>query len=142
MDIYSNPQSAFAGLFIGHSNALTGEVDTGPGGELTIKCDQGLEFRSTPRSHIQKGDKVLILIRQERMRIHEIGASDCKPEANCIPASVELMTFQGSIIEYICIANGHEFKIRRPNEGNVPLLHSGDEVQIEWDPEDCILIKR
>ena len=143
MDIYSNPQSAFAGLFIGHSNSLNCDVTGMDSVYLQIISDKGLIFNSTSRSHVQKDDKVLILIRQERMRIHRIGDEErCTRGSNCIPAKVELMTFQGSIIEYICTAKDHEFKIRRPNEGDVLIVESGEVVRIEWEPADCILIKK
>lgn len=142
MEIYSNPQSEFAALFIGHSNSLFGSVIGDEEGFIKIKSDKGLPFSSTPQPNIQKNDKVLVLIRQERMRIHRPGDKECKPTANCIPAEVELMTFQGSVIEYICNARGHEFKIRRPNEGNILIVSSGEKINVEWDPEDCIIIKK
>lgn len=143
MDIYSQPSSAFAGAFIGHSNSLEGTVVGFENGHLLVRSSGGLVFQSKAASEIGEGDEVLALVRQERLRIHpsEHG-EDCEPGANCISAELSLMTFLGPTIEYICVAGGHEIRVRRPNEGSLPAISSGQAVLLEWDPADCTVIKK
>lgn len=144
MDIYSRPSSAFAGLFIGHSNTLRGIVAASEGQHLVIKCGEDLTFRSahTPNlSDFSQGEEVLALVRQERMRLHTDTNGHADPSANSITAEVSLVTFLGPIIEYICMVGHQEIRVRRPNEGSLPAVSPGEKVQIEWDPADCVVVR-
>lgn len=141
LDIYSRPSSAFAGTFIGHSNVLEGRVAGVEGQNLVIKTGEGLVFRGTNTAELNQGDAVLVLIRQERIRLYD-NADEHASNVNRIPAEVLMVTFLGPTIEYICMAGGHEVRVRRPNEGSLPQVSAGHTVQIEWDPADCIVIKR
>jgi ABC-type Fe3+/spermidine/putrescine transport system ATPase subunit len=144
MDIYSRPTSAFAGLFIGHSNTLRGTVAANEGQHLVVRCGEDLTFRSahTPNlSEFSQGEAVLALIRQERMRLHTDANGDADPSANSITAEISLVTFLGPIIEYICMVGNQEIRVRRPNEGSLPAVSPGEQVQIEWDPADCVVVK-
>ena len=142
MDIYSRPNSTFAGMFIGHSNALNAVVEEIENDQPIIRSEGGLVFRSTHIPDISPGDRVMVLVRQERMRlsVDENGGSP-DPSINSIPAELSLVTFLGPTIEYICFAGGQEIKVRRPNEGSLPVVSSGQMVHLQWDPNDCIVIK-
>jgi putative spermidine/putrescine transport system ATP-binding protein len=141
LDIYSQPTSAFAGTFIGHTNALQGTVVEAGTGYLVIKTDHGLVLRSgCARTDIQQGDPVLVLLRQERMRLCA-NPEEVAMGVNRIPAELLMVTFLGPTIEYICRVEGHEVRVRRPNEGSLPAVCVGQAIGVEWDCADCIIVK-
>lgn len=141
--IYSNPSDEFAGLFIGHSNALEGTVEELHEENCSIITSDGLRFNCGRKPGVENKGPVLILIRQERMRIYQDGDPRAK-QASCnqIEGKLTLQTFQGPTIEYICDVEGNEIKIRRPNEGILPEIKPGEKVFIQWDPQDCMVIER
>jgi putative spermidine/putrescine transport system ATP-binding protein len=140
-DIYSRPNSAFAASFIGHSNLLEGQVQAREGRHWVVKAGSELKLTCAGRDDLQPGDEVVVLWRQERMRLHENG-SRLSPDSNTLPAELVMVTFLGPTIEYICRAQGHELRLRRPNEGSLPQLRQGQTVQLSVDPADCIVLRR
>lgn len=139
-DIYSRPNTPFSATFIGHSNSLHGTVIEARGEECLVQTENGLHIRVGQRAGLGQDDRVLVLVRQERLRL-SINANEHAPAANQIAAEVSLVTLLGPIIEYICVAQGHEFRIRRPNEGNLAPVAEGQTAYVEWDPSDCIVLK-
>lgn len=142
LEIYSHPRSAFAASFIGHSNALHGSiVERDEADNFVIKTDRELIFHSRSNPEQKPDDHVLVLIRQERMRLYD-GHGRQQPGKNCLPGEVLMISFLGPMIEYICLVGNHELRVRRPNEGTLPKLEVGSPVQVEWDPADCIVLGR
>jgi len=141
MEIYSNPTSEFVADFIGHSNLLQGVVDQVVGEEAFVTIDDGLKVVAGTRPGISAGMDVLVLIRQERIRLGRLGAA--LPESkNIIEASLSLTNFLGPTIHYICNTEQREIHLRRPNEGKVNLIQPGERVQLFWNPDDCVLIPK
>lgn len=142
LEIYSQPHSQFAASFIGHSNAFQGTlVERDDAGDFVVETDRNLVFRSNAGIGQQPGDEVLILIRQERMRLYEDG-NRRNSGANRLSGEVLMISFLGPMIEYICQVGDHELRVRRPNEGSLPQVEVGSEVRVEWDPADCIVLSR
>lgn len=142
LEIYSKPRSEFAASFIGHSNAFHGTItERNAAGDFMVKTGEGLVFQSCGNEEQKPGDKVLVLIRQERMRLYETdGGQNQAPRTNCLPAEVIMISFLGPMIEYICQVGNHELRVRRPNEGTLPDLKVGSPVQVAWDAADCIVL--
>ena len=140
LEIYSAPNSAFAASFIGHSNSFQGTIlEHDESGQAVIKTDRDLVFRSHSSAEQKAGDQVLVLIRQERMRLStDNGTSNA--DCNRQPAEILMVSFLGPTIEYICRMQNHELRVRRPNEGSLPDVDVGSKVQVEWDPSDCIIL--
>jgi len=142
LDIYSKPRSAFAAHFIGHSNAFHGKITKREAnGEVLVETEKDLNFRSRATPEQEAGDEVLVLVRQERMRIYANGKRQ-RSDSNLVSAEVILISFLGPMIEYICQVGNHELRVRRPNEGVLPDVETGSTVYVEWDPVDCIVLAR
>ncbi len=144
VEIYSNPRSEFGANFIGHSNAFSGTVLERDGaGTMMVKTEQDMFFRSCNTAELSPADNVLVLVRQERIRLYETNdPRGCESGMNCMPGQIILIAFLGPMIEYICQVGGHEVRVRRPNEGALPNVEIGSTVQVAWNAADCIVLAR
>ncbi len=114
IDIYQQPRSEFTAEFIGHANLLYGEVTAVAGNTVEITSDGGIRIRALRQSETDIGDRVLVVIKQERIRL-EKADQPLAEGGNFIPAKLKIMNFLGPNIHYICQAGPHEMQVRRPN---------------------------
>jgi len=79
-------------------------------------------------------------VRQERIQLDSVEDTITR-KRNCFTAELMLTNFLGPTIHYICKTKGHEIHLRRPNEGKLRVIELGQPVLIQWDLEDCVLIR-
>jgi spermidine/putrescine ABC transporter ATP-binding subunit len=142
-EIYSNPGSLFTASFIGNSNIIKGQVIDIEDNIITVKAgeDFSIRCRCHVDSNIAQGHEVSVLIRQELMRLSTDTPRD-DGTINRVGAKLKLVTFLGPSIEYICNMGNQEVRLRRPNEGRLPDVQLEQDIQIEWDINDGVVLRR
>ncbi len=143
LEIYQAPSSAFTAAFIGNTNILNGRiVDVGDDG-LSVESDAGLRFTAARRDGFPMDQEVIVAIREERVQLSKRNSpvdTDADSLMNVHAGVVEIVTFIGPSIHFICRLGEQTMKVRRPNEGQLD-FSSGDEVSLSWSPEDCVLVR-
>jgi len=140
VEIYQNPTSAFVADFIGHANIFKGKVVKVQSDQTVVRSEGNLEIYTPPREGIEVGDDALVVVRQERIRLDPM-ENDVIRVGNCFSAELILTNFLGPTIHYICKTSGNEIHLRRPNEGKLQLMELGRSVLVQWDQDDCVLIR-
>lgn len=135
-EIYNRPNCRFVATFIGDTNYLDGVVKDWAGTQIcTVETDLGL-LRGVCRERPAVGDRVGVSIRPENLRLgepHRAGQAN----TNRLDARVELSMFLGRAVDYSLVTgNG---RLKAESRGG-KLHHEGDQVQVEFDPEDCVVI--
>jgi spermidine/putrescine ABC transporter ATP-binding subunit len=143
LEIYQAPSSAFTAEFIGNTNILNGRIVDVEEDGLSVETDVGLRFTAARREGFLVGQEVIVAIREERIQLAErVSSKDMEVDrsTNVHAGVIEIVTFIGPTIHFICRLGDQVMRVRRPNEGQL-VFASGDEVSLCWSPEDCMLVK-
>jgi len=131
--IYGFPANRFVADFIGNCNMLDADVvEASPGGlRLDVK---GLgEVGAPPREGARKGDRGVLALRPEQVRIV---APDAHPELkNQFTGRVHDFLYVGDVTTYIVeLPNGTRIEALLPNSapGRATFFETGDAVTIAW----------
>lgn len=137
-EIYNHPNSEFVADFIGKSNILDGEYKKSSDSEAQfILSNSSLSIRIRPAKTV--GEKSKLILRPEQIQLTREKNPD--NEVNCLPATIEHITFLGEMIYY---------HVRLENDSVllVPVYHAAtkynenDQIFISWDIDaGKILIK-
>lgn len=129
-EIYNHPNSEFVADFIGKSNILEGVYKSDADGKAYfILANSSLSIQILPVENI--GNQSRLILRPEQIQISE--EENSKPEVNCLPATVEHITFLGEMIYY---------HVRLENDAKllVPVYYAStrrynenDRIFISWD---------
>ncbi len=144
--IYSRPATKFVAQFIGDTNLLDGNIVSKDGDTLMIES-QGLTIRAAGGggNSLPTNSTVHMSIRPEKIkllpRLPEAGKNNSPVTDNVFVGRIKNATFMGSIIRYNAILEGGTvLLVESPNETD-NILHVGDEAQVAWARESCILLR-
>lgn len=138
IEIYERPAHSFVAGFIGQSNLLSGQVIGWEDGLVRVRSESGLSFLARAEGLIQAGSRVLVVIKQSRVRI---GPAVGSPLTNAVPANLEFVNYLGPMVQYLCRAGEARLASTLSNETGTPAFRPGDHVTLSWRPEDCLLLK-
>jgi ABC-type Fe3+/spermidine/putrescine transport system ATPase subunit len=133
-EVYSHPETAFVGRFVGDSNPLLGDVVDDDGSAVTVETRTG-RVVANPRHDVPShGTEVVVLVRPEDVRLGE-EADDCD---NVFPATLKGRTYTGEYTEFTVAVEGstEDFQVVEP--GNVPMEAVETETQIGWNRDEGI----
>jgi spermidine/putrescine ABC transporter ATP-binding subunit len=134
-EVYRRPATAFVARFLGRANFLTGVVAAIDAAGATVALDSGPTVRSARREAVRAGDRVQVALRQESIRLAPAGDE----RADRYAATVVFHAFAGQAHHYVVqLAGGRELEVVTP--GADPPVARGTAVQVEWAPEDVILL--
>ena len=133
-EIYNFPATEFVASFVGTLNAVQAEVvdpkeNTLRMDGIDLKAAKGLENRSS-------GDKITIAIRPERFSF----ASEQK-KANVLDATIENITFLGSIVRVQIKVGNTSFYMDTFNNPFLELPKIGAQVQVTCSREAILTLK-
>ena len=139
VQIYERPQSLFVATFIGDVNVLRVSVAGVEGARLVARIHDGATFALPVDGTHRVGDQVALLIRPERMRFASAGAS----AANQLTGTVDASIYVGNMVQLLLSIKGHAepLQIHLPGLRGASSHNRGDQVTVEWDPEDSSLIR-
>lgn len=133
-EIYNFPQTAFVANFVGTLNTTDAEIIDPSKGLIAM---DGVELKSAEdMKDRQKGDKVTIAIRPERLHF----ASDGK-RGNEFDCKIENITFLGSVVRIQVSVGKSRFNMDTFNNPFLELPKIGDNTQVTCSREAVIMLK-
>jgi len=133
-EIYNFPRTAFVANFVGTLNTADAEVLDPVKGKVSV---DGVPFETAKDlKDRQKGDRVRISIRPERFSF----ASDEKKD-NILDATVENITFLGSIVRIQLLIGNTKFYMDIFNNPFLELIKIGDKVQVTCSREAVLILE-
>ncbi len=138
IEVYERPAHSFVAGFIGQSILFWGHVIGQEDGLTRVQAESGLDVVVRPDHPIAPGSRVLVVIKQSRVKIGPAGESAAP---NAFPASLEFVNYLGPTVQYLCRAGETRLAASLPNETGVPAFRPGEPVTVSWKPEDCLLLK-
>jgi putative spermidine/putrescine transport system ATP-binding protein len=132
-EIYNFPQTAFVASFVGTLNTTEAEV-IDPVKNL-IRID-GVQLETADElKDRQKGDKIKIAIRPERLNF-----SSVEKKANVFDGTIENITFLGSVVRIQVSVGGNRFNMDTFNNPFLELPKIGAKEQITCSRESVLIL--
>ncbi len=142
-DLYEQPANGWVAEFIGISNALSGEVAEVMGDEAmvcTAEVSDATPIRVRPVGRARRGDRVMVIIRPERLRLSRESAT--ASGENRLRARITRMSYGGALVQYrLRISDRLEWTACLPNVSlEEKPFATGEAVFAGWGREDAILL--
>ena len=132
-EIYEDPRTTFVANFVGVSNLLAGEVRERANGSTTIELDGGWRFGKTLQRPLTVGEKVLVAVRPEKLRVASPGRG--------LRGQLEDFVYLGSRATLVIrLASDRLVQIEDPTaQLGKGMDRVGQPVAVEWDAGDCLV---
>ncbi|UCI09537.1 ABC transporter ATP-binding protein [Mesorhizobium sp. B1-1-8] len=134
-DIYDQPKSEFAAIFLGDANILRGEA-TGTG----IRLADGTAIATAADMHAVAGGEASCAVRPERIQIVPASAGTGLA-GNILSGRVSKRIFAGNSSTYFVDRAGDTIKVLVKNDGSQKLVE-GQDVLLRWSAESTVMIQR
>lgn len=129
-EVYDRPASEFASRFLGHTNVLTGRIESRIADEATVRVGP-TSFR-TKVAKDQVAADVTVFVRPERLRLGS-------PDEATLRGRVSTRLFLGGSWIYEVETELGMLRITRQNAGTVQ-PEEGEAVGVSWNAEDLRVI--
>ena len=137
-EVYESPRTFFVSSFIGESNRLNGQVISKSGTEIVIETDQGYKVYARSKEMIKEGDRVVIIVRPENIRVH----SEQPDDKIVIPARVDHIVYMGTRFNYhLRTSDGVKFIVFEQNGLRESPLENGMDVFLTWDISKTLIME-
>jgi len=132
-EVYNFPETGFVANFVGSLNTSEAEVMDPDKGILDMNgirlvCEDGLDSRN-------KGDKVMIAIRPERLSFLSEGKKE-----NVAEGIVENITFLGSVVRLQMLIGSAKFNMDTFNRPSLELPKIGDKLQVTCSQKAVLVL--
>lgn len=136
--LYETPANAFVARFIGDSNFLSGRIIALHGDDSRqIECVGGLRILARNVDGGQPGDKVLVSVRPERVRV-AAGGGVGNGDRNHVDATVLEHVYFGDALKIrLRVADCDEFFIKLPVGEMSSMTEVGKPVRLAWSRTHC-----
>ena len=132
-EIYEEPKTEFVASFMGKTNVIPAEVVEREGDKVTVEFEN---FRLDGLTYKDKSDKVVIVIRPERISLHPI------ENAVAITGKVNLIEYYGFFIEVVGLFGERRIIARTINDKDVAHLRPQGEVTFYIDRNDVLVLPK
>jgi ABC-type Fe3+/spermidine/putrescine transport system ATPase subunit len=146
-DIYERPSTRFVADFMGQINCYEGVITKKIKNTVTITCEPFLNVTAvipTGKDYRIK-DKVFFLIRKEGITIL-FNENTQKKEINSVMVTVQVASYIGPDIEYICIFGENindQITLRAPTKLKPSQLPKrGDKIRLAWETSDIFIVEK
>jgi len=132
-EIYEEPRTTFVANFVGVSNLLPGEIHGRADRGTTLELDGGWRFEKTLHRPPPVGEKVLVAVRPEKVRI--------APPDRGLRGQLEDFVYLGSRVTLVVrLAGDRLLQVEDPAAqlGN-GVGGIGQPIAVEWDEADCLV---
>lgn len=134
LELYYEPDNIFVANFVGEIDFLDGFTVDNKAGGCAVEVRGGF-LLNTADSTKKKGDRVVIGIRRENLRV-ELGRKEGRGK---LLGKVKRSVFVGSYVRhYIELENGYSIAAKEPS-GRVKTISSGQEVTVSFHPGDALV---
>jgi spermidine/putrescine transport system ATP-binding protein len=137
-DLYENPDTTFVANFLGTSNLIEAEVDTGNGDDIVLKAGGGKLVLPKARcsAPAKAGGKVLVGIRPEKISLTHADDAGAIPEGrNRLTGKIADASFIGVSTQYVIDSPVcDELAVYVQNVERDGRLVPGADVVLHWSP--------
>ncbi|MEV5985128.1 ABC transporter ATP-binding protein [Streptomyces sp. NPDC052051] len=137
-DLYENPKTTFVANFLGTSNLIKAEVDSGSGDEIVLKAGDGKLALPKARcsAPTTAGGTVLVGIRPEKISLtHADDAGEIPAGRNRVSGTIAEASFIGVSTQYVVdSAVCPALAVYVQNVDRDPRLVPGADVVLHWSP--------
>jgi ABC-type Fe3+/spermidine/putrescine transport system ATPase subunit len=130
-EIYERPADLTVAGFVGRSNRLTGTVEERHAGEAVIRLDTGASLRGTAVDDMQRGDRVVTLVRPESISV----GAPARNDGNRIAGRLVGETFLGQHVELTFEGPPSLIAIEGRPRPHTP----GDELDLVWPVSETLV---
>jgi len=132
--MYERQNTRFVADFLGTSNFLPVTIEA-IGAASAVRTESGLKLEAAPPAAGRIGDRLVLSLRPERVRLVEAGAAQALARGFVTEAS-----FFGNAQRYVIrLAGGETLVATRPSLGE-PMVPPGAQVGVRWSPSDLWII--
>lgn len=138
LEVYESPATGFVANFLGRSNFLIGKLTSLDGPVAEVVTEKGLSIVVHTAKPFSVGQQVRVAIRPER--IHVLDKDEKRSLTNGCFGKVEFIAYLGASTQYqILLEGGDRLTVEEQNIKGGPKKRKDEVVQLEWNPEDCLL---
>ncbi len=134
-EIYNFPQTEFAAQFVGTLNTLQAQVRDAASGCLVVDGQEVLSASNLDGA--QPGENVSVSIRPERISVY--GETQ---KANVMEATVDSISFLGSIVRSQVRTGANSFYMDTFNNPFLELPKIGDKIEITFSKEAVLVLRQ
>ena len=137
-ELYEHPKTKFVADFLGEANILEGEVFKLKADEVLLNLEQEEDIIRIPNLNYELGDKFIVSVRPERIRIKEaVEQGDV-----WLQCKLKEKVYIGSNIKAVMILkNGKEIIVNEPIGQNFIFSDEIKDYFVTWNPNHTIVIK-
>lgn len=135
--IYESPVHPFVASFIGQTNLIRGTVIFIQDGRIGVASQGGFAVFGEGDT-VQVGDRVIAIVKSERMRITRERPPDAE---NVTPVRIEARSYLGSTVQYRCLAGSEKITALQLNEPGAPQYEVETTAFASWRASDCLILR-
>jgi spermidine/putrescine ABC transporter ATP-binding subunit len=139
--IYNAPTTSFVADFIGQTNRFSGSIESKDGAALHLRLDgSGQTIEIMPREDMKAGDRVIVMVRPERV---QIAAAGMPSRDVALAGKVTDTVFVGQTLNVYAQTDVGPVvaSVSNAMQREAKVAASGDSVTVSWD-RDAQLIFR
>ena len=139
-EIYADPKTKFVAEFIGRSNWFTGRfAGTAMNGVVAFETSEGLTLQVRRPADLQAGDDGCeVCVRPERINRHSAAAAEIEGSTR-LTGTLQDIAHLGSDVHLLVKVAERPVVVVEQYHGQ-PLEHAGEEIELLFRPEDCIVV--
>jgi len=137
-EIYFHSEHNFVADFIGRTNLIDGTVKTQEADATTVECALG-EVRCAPNAGLAPGEKVVLSLRPEFLRIEDGCQTPDAGTANRITGRIDSLVFVGEALEGEVLVGDTRLFVKVPPDSE---LKEGDSLSMTVAPAHCLLLTK
>ncbi|MBI3965378.1 MAG: ABC transporter ATP-binding protein [Chloroflexi bacterium] len=139
VEIYERPTSVFVADFVGRANIFPAEIVAVEPSRVVARMHGGQNLFARRSCDAHAGDHLALMVRPERMRLTQerTGAT------NHLAAKIVSVLYLGVTTQVTLCTNGREepIEVNQPGARDLAWCRPGDQVLVEWEPDDTCAIK-
>ena len=134
--VYERPINEFVATFIGETNMLAATVEgIGANGLAALRLDGGNVVRATATGGLFKGEKAVLSVRPERLKLD---AAD--GEQNYLSATLAETIYQGASAKMVFhLASGQKIQAQLRSGDPLVNMSSGTQARLSFAPADTVV---
>lgn len=131
-EVYDTPRTRFVAEFLGTANVFAGSVLEASGAGWVVALDGGGQGVTRAAGHRIPGQRVLLAVRPERLRIGPV-------VPHTVRAEVHDVVFRGATFAYELRRPGHASPLFAYTQERVPVA-AGQTVGLGWEPGSAVVL--
>jgi putative spermidine/putrescine transport system ATP-binding protein len=134
--IHEAPADGFVARFMGETNSAVGRVETVESGRVSLRLDKGPTVVGICRRPVTPGERMLMSVRPERIRIGPPSSFE-----NAFDAVVEDLTYLGDrLVTFVRLACGFALSVDLGIDGLDKMPQHGQSVSVGWAANHCLIL--